>query len=277
VLWKARKAEEVAALCRDGLKQTRATHHGLFQVNLAMALATLGRADEAVAAADAAVNLSDDEHRFRTRAKVKVAVLRQVERYDQALAECQQLFKEYSRPEQIEDIRYEVSHIYSAARQFAKAEEQLRLILRDNPRHATACNDLGYILADQGKNLEEAEKLIRRAIELDREQKHVGTAVEPKDNAAYLDSLGWVRFRRGDLREAREWLEKAVALPDGNDPVVWDHLGDVCFRLEDAARARAAWARAAELYESEKRRKPDDRYKEIKHKLRVLETHTQQR
>ena len=87
-----------------------------------------------------------------------------------------------------------------------------------------------------------------------------------------MDSLGWVLFRRGKFDEARKELERAAALPGGDDdPVVWDHLGDVYFRLDQPGRARAAWHKAITLYEVEKRRTMDYRYKEIKHKLKLLE------
>jgi hypothetical protein len=52
--------------------------------------------------------------------------------------------------------------------------------------------------------------------------------------------------------------------------VVWDHLGDVYFRLGETTRARSAWEKAVELYEIARRRQPDDRYKDIKQKLKTL-------
>ena len=69
------------------------------------------------------------------------------------------------------------------------------------------------------------------ALELDQQQRNSNDALgldADRDNAAYVDSLGWVLFRRGKIKEARAELEKASRLPDGaHDPVVWDHLGDV--------------------------------------------------
>jgi Flp pilus assembly protein TadD len=86
-----------------------------------------------------------------------------------------------------------------------------------------------------------------------------------------VDSLGWVLFRRGRVQEARQELEKAAALPGGSDdPVVWDHLGDVYFRLSETGKARDAWRKAVELYEVGRRRPQDDRLKDIKQKLQTL-------
>src|SRR5207302_4646386 len=151
-------------------------------------------------------------------------------------------------------------------------------ILRADPNNATACNDLGYLWADQGKNLREAEELIRKALDLARKQKRAGPPLggdADKDNAAYVDSLGWVLFRRGQVDAARQELEKAAGLPDGEDPVIWDHLGDVYQHLELAAQARQAWQRALHLYEQEKHRRMDQRYRDLRQKLKLLETTVQ--
>jgi len=273
VLIDARKYEEVVKLATAGLGKAQNSNRLLFQTKLAAAYVRLGKGDEAVAAADEAVKLSEDRNRLLIR-RMRVGVLMQLDRFKAAEAECQAMLKEFKEPGEIRDIRYALSSVYSAAKEQAKSEEQLRVILEADPNDATANNDLGYIMADQGKNLEEAEKLIRKAIDLDREEKKNAGAAHPDgtdDNAAYLDSLGWVLFRRGQPKEAREWLEKASVLSGGSDdPVVWDHLGDVYLKLEESARARSAWEKAIQLYELEKRRKADDRYKDVKQKLKTL-------
>jgi len=67
-------------------------------------------------------------------------------------------------------------------------------------------------------------------------------AAEP-DNASFLDSLGWVLYKRGKFAEARPHLEKAAA--DGAaDPVVLDHLGDLLYRLGDRDAAAKQWQHA---------------------------------
>ncbi len=280
VLWEADKFDQVAAVCRRGLRETHFTNRLLFHQYLSRALILGGKPDEALAEADRAVQLSDEGNRLHFRL-VRVTVLKMAKRFDRAAAECLELLRDAKEPKEIRDIRYELSGIYSAANSPEKAEEQLRLILRADPNDATVNNDLGYTLADRGVHLDEAEKLIRKAIELDQraapEDKSIVTE-ENRPNAAYIDSLGWVLFRRGRLAEARRELEKAVALPEGAaDPVVWDHLGDVYFRLGTLEQARAAWAKAVSLYEVKKRRPLDETYQELKHKLQLLESEAHQR
>ncbi len=118
--------------------------------------------------------------------------------------------------------------------------------------------------------------MIRRALAADRQQRKLSrnpSADPDQDNAAYVDSLGWVLFRRGQLEEARVQLELASSLPEGiEDPTVWDHLGDIYFRLQRTEQARSAWEKSAHLFEKENRRKMDERYREVRRKLKALDT-----
>jgi tetratricopeptide (TPR) repeat protein len=270
VLRRARKNEEVLRLCERGLAHAEATNRVLFHLYRAEAHAALGHDREALAAADAAVADAGEKERLHCRLE-RAQLLTQVGRHAAAAAECRALLKEYNQAGDAREVRAVLSAVYSAAHDYPRAEEQLRLILEADPADATACNDLGYLWADQGKNLPEAERLVRKALDLDREQRRGGTALGlegEEDNAAFIDSLGWVLFRRGRTEDARRELERAAALPGGDDdPVVWDHLGDVCHRLGRTDRAAAAWRKALELYEQGARRRNDGRYDDIKQKL----------
>jgi tetratricopeptide (TPR) repeat protein len=274
VLALAHKHKEIIALCQRGLKETVFTNRVLFHVEMAQAYLALERGKEALAAADDAVQESGEREKLFCR-RNRVEILAQLGQYDKAEAECQELLKEYNQAGDVREVRLSLSSVYSAAKKLDRAEEQLRLVLQADPDDATANNDLGYQWADQNKNLDEAERLIRKALELDRRQRNAGTALgmdADRDNAAYVDSLGWVLFRRGKLEEARRELEKAVALPGGaDDPVVWDHLGDVLYRLGEQGPARTAWTRAIQAFDAGHRRRSDDRYREIKQKIKLLE------
>ena len=274
VLQQAKKDEAIIEACRAGLKRAQATHFGLFYDYLALSLANLGRTDEAVAAADKGVQISTDDRRLDTQVR-RLHVLTLAGRQDEALAEGLKLLKEHPLLGPSRNIRLAVYEVLTAKGEPEKAAEQLQTILKLDPNDALVNNNLGYLWADQGKNLKEAERLIRKAVELDRQQVRSGTLSRLDDggeNAAYLDSLGWILFRRGQVQEAVTWLEKASSLPTGEiDPTVWDHLGDVYFKLGMIAKAGIAWQKARQLFETEKRRKSDDHYKELKNKLRLLE------
>jgi tetratricopeptide (TPR) repeat protein len=273
VLWEAHNYEAVVQLCRQGLDHAKAPNQLLFYENLARSLLVLGKLEEALAAADKAVEIANDDNRLWTRL-LRLRIWSQAGRYNQALTEGQALLKQFAQPGDVREIRFGMYQVYTDRHDLAKAEEQLALVLKADPDDATANNDLGYLWADQGKNLEEAEKLIRKALDLDeRQRKSQGPLnVAPEaENAAFVDSLGWVLFRRGRLGEARQWLEKACSLPAGKgDPTVWDHLGDVCAGLKDRAAARAAWQKALALYDVDRRYKRDDHYQQLKHKLEPI-------
>jgi tetratricopeptide (TPR) repeat protein len=274
VLWQGNKYQAVADLCRRGLKDSQSLNRALFYRELARSLAYLGKADEAIANANSAVDLATGDLKLLCR-RVRVSVFLQLDRTKEAISECQDMLKEYSRPEEVHTIRYVLSAAYAQSKDVPGAVEQLTLILDESPDDPTAHNDLGYIWADHNQNLEAAEKHIRQALELDRKQRTAGkelTGPENEDNAAYIDSLGWVLFRRGKIQEAIVELEKAAAMEGGkDDPVMWDHLGDVYARLNDTGKARNAWRKSIALYESPAKRPKDDRYKEIQHKLKVVE------
>ncbi len=99
------------------------------------------------------------------------------------------------------------------------------------PTSAEVLNYLGFLLADQGRSLDEAVRLVQRALEVD------------PGNPAYLDSLGWAYYRLGELQEAERYLTPAARqLP--RNAVVQDHLGDVFAGLGRWNDAIASWTRA---------------------------------
>ncbi|MBY0459574.1 MAG: tetratricopeptide repeat protein, partial [Gemmataceae bacterium] len=242
-----------------------------FHYHLCRALAELGKADEAVAAADKAVQeAAGDGEALAVRLR-KHLVLCVLGKWADAVAEGKKLFQEFDSPADKQKVRHAQARAFWGMKKPLDAEAMLRAVLADDPDDAVACNDLGYHLADQGRNLDEAERLVRHALAVDRIERRKQPGADA-ESASYLDSLGWVFFRQGKFVEARAELEKALKFPDGtSDPVVWDHLGDVLFRLGEKAKARAAWEKAKELYDADLRLsapgKRDGRRDEVARKL----------
>jgi Flp pilus assembly protein TadD len=112
-----------------------------------------------------------------------------------------------------------------------EAEQLFQDLIDQDPNDAAAANYLGYSWADRGENLDEALNLITRAV-----------AIEP-ENPAYLDSLGWVHYRLGDLDQAEYWLRRAVGFGDG-DGTILAHLGEVLLEQGDVDEARLLLQRA---------------------------------
>jgi tetratricopeptide (TPR) repeat protein len=187
-------------------------------------------------------------------------VLTQALKHDEAITLYKNLIERFANDEEIIKRAHSgLSIVYTNLNDFPKAEAELETIFARDPEDAGINNDLGYLYADQGKNLEKAEAMIRKAV-----------AEEP-DNYAYLDSLGWVLFKRGKFQEARIPLEKAQGDPR-QDATIPDHLGDVYFQLQELPKAKAAWERALKIANEAK--PPDKKLGEIKKKLQGLEQYT---
>jgi tetratricopeptide (TPR) repeat protein len=268
VLSKTRKHDAIVAVCQQGLKTAKTTNSLLFYSDLARALANLHRYDEGLKYVDMALKQpGNSELVFKI---LRVRILSMAERYADAEADCKALLKDNNRVAEVVEVRYLLSNVYAAAKRHADSEEQLQLILKIEPDNATVNNDLGYLWADQGKNLKAAEEMIRKALDADRNQRRKNTnltADDDKDNAAYVDSLGWVLYRRGQIDEAKKELERAITLGDGDDPVIYDHLGDVYQHLKMRPEASRAWQRALELYDQGIRAKDNERVRDIRRKI----------
>ena len=184
---------------------------------------------------------------------------------DEAIKLFEEMLKRHGDNEDLVSlIRQSLSAIYVDRGDFVKGEAQLEMLLQRNPDDPGPNNDLGYLYAEQGKNLEKAESMIRKALS------------EDPNSVAYLDSLGWVLFKRGKFKEALEPLMKAAAQMKadaeqkgtGQDATIFEHLGDVYFQLQQLEQARSAWRQAEQV--AAQNVPPDKRLAEIRKKLDSL-------
>lgn len=129
---------------------------------------------------------------------------------------------------------FNLAAAYERSGDFETAERWFKELLARDPGHASAQNYLGYMYAERGVRLDEAEALIAKAL-----------SQEP-DNAYYIDSMGWVFFRLGRLDEARASIERAVALLP-RDATLREHLGDIYLAQGDRERAVGQWRIALEI------------------------------
>lgn len=125
-----------------------------------------------------------------------------------------------------ENARLAYAFALEGAKRYKQMEEQLRLLLEQNPGNAAAYNLLGFSLAERGIRLDEAQELVTKALEIN------------PDDRAFVDSLAWVYYRKGQYAKALELLQ---SLDDGfvraNADVAY-HLGAVYAALGQARRAR---------------------------------------
>jgi tetratricopeptide (TPR) repeat protein len=145
--------------------------------------------------------------------------------------------------------------IYERQKQFDKAEEQFKKVLNVNPKNAAALNYYGYMLADRGLRLDEAQEMIQLALDQ-----------EPY-SGAYLDSLGWVYYKENKLGDAEATLRKAVER-ESHDPTIRTHLGDVLAKQGKTEQAANEWEKAlAEWHRSLPGDLESDKVAELEKKL----------
>ena len=157
------------------------------------------------------------------------------ERYDLAKEGYERLL--YSNPEDI-GLRFSIASSDERLGNIDEAEQGFKWVINKDPKNAMALNYLGYMYADKGVKLKEARDLIERALKIDPE------------NGAYLDSYAWVLYKLGRYDEALVQMKKAVQT-ETEDPVVYDHQGDIYLALDKMDLARESWTKALEL-------KPED-------------------
>ena len=165
---------------------------------------------------------------------------------DAAIGVMTDLISEY--PDDVELI-YDLGVIHGEAREMERSLELMNEVLVREPDHSRALNYVGYSWAERGERLDEAERMIRRAVEL-----------QP-DDGYIIDSLGWVLYQRGLqkvsegeaeraralFREAIEQLELALAKLDRRDPIITWHLGDAYRSVSRFREALRSYQEALEL------------------------------
>ncbi|WP_294446417.1 tetratricopeptide repeat protein [uncultured Mailhella sp.] len=241
---------------------------GLYFYHAALLYESGGSIDRALDYLD---RVSPQSSEYDKALRMKVRILYEQKEYSAALAALETL--RTLHPTDVEPLLL-VSEMYAAQKNFAEAEKAVDEALRlhpDNenaafqqaylqemqgnrkkamalmekfsekyPDNALALNYVGYNLADSNRELDKAYRLILRAVEL-----------EP-DTDFILDSLAWVHFRRGELDEAWEQIQKALNASgkDGpRDPAMLEHYGDIAAARQDVDSARTGWQQALKIFE----------------------------
>jgi tetratricopeptide (TPR) repeat protein len=212
----------------------------VFFYYLAGALQLDGRTQHALKAAREALAMKSDVPEFAQRS---AWILYHAGRH----AEAEQAYLDWLRVyddnydalgirETVRDARFILSSICGSDQRPDQAVEWLEQVLDEFPGDVGAMNDLGYLLADQGLQLQRALGMIQNAV-----------ACEP-ENFAYRDSLGWALYRLGRYDEAVEELSLA-AKTEQPDPVILDHLADAQMAVGNRADAIRLWRRVLGLLE----------------------------
>jgi tetratricopeptide (TPR) repeat protein len=119
---------------------------------------------------------------------------------------------------------------------YDKASELFQKSIALDPKNAAdAYNYLAYMWAEHNTHLDEAQKMIKHALELDA------------DNGAYIDTLGWIEFQQGKFEQALSDLLRAAQAIKRDDPVILEHIGDTYSKLNKVPQALDIWQKALAL------------------------------
>jgi len=165
---------------------------------------------------------------------------REAKQIQQALATFEEALHDAELDEDNEIVNAKFYFNYGATAEqaglYEKAADLLRKSIALDPANAAeAYNYLGYMWADHNMHLDEAEEMIKHALE-----------IEP-NNGSYLDSLGWVEFRKGKFDQALIDLLRAAKNIERDDPIVFEHIGDIYLKLDRLSEALGSWQKALAL------------------------------
>lgn len=144
---------------------------------------------------------------------------------------------------------FQLGSAHERNKNLEEAERYFKKALVKMPDFGEALNYMGYMWVEAGVRLDEARKLIEKAVQL-----------EPK-NAAFLDSMAWVLFRQGKAKEALGWMKKCLEASTEPDATLQDHLADIQAALGNVEAARAAYKKSLEIEDNPEVKKKLENFK----------------
>jgi tetratricopeptide (TPR) repeat protein len=191
-------------------------------------IAEKGKVDDGIKALQQLEKGNDDDLDIMA---AMVSVYQRARRFEDAQNVLNKAIQRYPNEEQVYFLQ---GSLYEKQKKFNDAEKAFRKALEIQKDDAAVMNYLGFMLADRGMRLEEAESLIQKAVQQD------------PTNGAYLDSLGWVYFKQNKLDRAEEYLKRAIIFLN-SDSNIHDHMGDLYFKTKRYEEARAEWNKSLQL------------------------------
>lgn len=199
------------------------------RTRLAAMLARQGKLDEARAVLEQVTPANDAQKVQLIQAEADL--LREAKDYAAVFALLDAALKE--RPEHA-DLLYDHAMAAEKLNKLGVMEADLRKVIKLKPDYAHAYNALGYTLAEKTDRLPEATELLDKAISLAPEDPFI------------LDSVGWLQYRKGNLDQARAFLERAWRLRQ--DPEIAAHLGEVLWMKGSREEAARLWQSALQTH-----------------------------
>ncbi len=125
--------------------------------------------------------------------------------------------------------------VYYRMKDYLKAFETFEDAIRNDGEDLTVINNYAYYLAEQNKNLKEAEEMAKKVID------------KEKNNNTYLDTYAWVLYKRGKLREAARVMEEILNSGAAPDAEYYEHYGFILSKEKNCQKAIVNWNYAIKL------------------------------
>lgn len=150
------------------------------------------------------------------------------------------VIKSDTKKELASDIYSMLGDIYYKQNQAAKAFDAYEKSLEYTPTRSMTLNNYAYYLSLQKESLKKAEQMSYRAITAEA------------NNPTYLDTYAWILYQEGRYEEARIYIDQAIGCygTDSTEEVsgdIYDHAGDIYFRVGQPEQAREFWNKALPL------------------------------
>ena len=125
--------------------------------------------------------------------------------------------------------------LYNNLEMMAESDSLYELALQIDPQNALINNNYAYSLSERNLQIDRAVEMIEIALAAD------------SSNSSYLDTYGWILFRRGEYDKAYYYIKKAIDIDGVDNAVLLEHLGDVLYMQGKKDEALNYWKRALEL------------------------------
>ena len=125
---------------------------------------------------------------------------------------------------------------YHSNKQDDLSDKTYEKVLSLDPDDASVLNNYSYYLSERGKKLDEAEKMSQKSLDL------------RPDESTFLDTYGWIQYKKGNYLKAKDFVERAIQLAGNKaDAALYDHLGNICYQLNERDKAIEYWKRSKEM------------------------------
>ncbi|MCD6012688.1 MAG: tetratricopeptide repeat protein [Flavipsychrobacter sp.] len=131
------------------------------------------------------------------------------------------------------DMHALLADIYHSNKQDDLSDKSFEKALSYDPGNAGVLNNYAYYLSERGKKLDEAERMSQKSLD------------QKPNEGTYLDTYGWIQYKKGNYLKAKDYIERAIKLAGDNvDATLYDHLGNICYQLNEKDKALEYWKKA---------------------------------